>query len=197
MLHHKEWILLRFSTWQYPLSQSASRGTWKTKERRADGANRDARTLNKWGKNRSEGINLSENDGLLPHAPPLPPLLASWARLILSSGIHKAPSSDARLLSSLSGLGCEALLLWGSLSPSYFVTTLPPTSTVGVLKWYGMAKRRKGDWSLLLVWSPPTRMFVFLWKESFSRGNAQILQMWWNSQELTLSFPRHEKYSCF
>lgn len=106
-------------------------------------------------KTRSEAVNLSASDGLLPHAPRLPPLLASWARLILSSGIHKAPSSDARLLSLLSEMECEALLLWGSLSLSYFVTTLPPTSAVGGLKWYGMAKRWKGDWSLLLVWSPP------------------------------------------
>lgn len=49
------WILLRFSTWQSPLSQSASLGTWKTKERRAGGAGRDAKTLNKWGKKQKRG----------------------------------------------------------------------------------------------------------------------------------------------
>lgn len=66
-----------------------------------------------------------------PHTHLLPPLLVSQARLILSSGIHKAPSLDAHLLSSVSGMGCEAQLLWGSLSLSYIVITLPPTSEVG------------------------------------------------------------------
>lgn len=66
-----------------------------------------------------------------PHTHLLPPLLVSQAPLILSSGIQKAPSSDAHLLSSLSLMGCEAQLLWGSLSLSYIVITLPPTSEVG------------------------------------------------------------------
>lgn len=90
----------------------------------------------------------------------------------------RTPASSARC----QGWDVRLCSFWGSLSLSYFVTTLPPTSAVGGLKWYGMATRRKGDWSLLLVRSTPpsphthTRMFVFLWKESFSWGNAQILK---------------------
>lgn len=48
LLHHDEWILLRFWTWKSTLSQSASPGNWETKEWRAGGESGDAKTLNKW-----------------------------------------------------------------------------------------------------------------------------------------------------
>lgn len=59
----------------------------------------------------------------------------------------------------------------------------------GWLERYGIGGGR--GWSLLLVWPPTTttKRFVFQRKDSFSWRRAWIWEMWWNSQELSLSFP--------